>query len=62
MVIHIIEKWFPNALLLSFIVLKLSHNIDWSWIWVLSPFWGNILFQLVIALIVWWVAWEKKRW
>jgi len=57
MVIHIIEKWFPNALLLSFIVLKLSHNIDWSWIWVLSPFWGNILYQLVIA----WFAWKKKN-
>ena len=26
-------------LLIVFIVLKLTSNIDWSWIWVLSPFW-----------------------
>jgi hypothetical protein len=57
MTIHTIEKWFPNALLLLFIALKLSHNIDWSWILVLSPFWGNILFQLVIA----WFAWKKRN-
>ena len=22
-----------------FIILKLTGNIDWSWIWVLSPIW-----------------------
>ena len=22
-----------------FVVLKLTHTIDWSWVWVTSPFW-----------------------
>jgi hypothetical protein len=28
-----------NILLIVFIILKLTHNIDWSWWWVLSPLW-----------------------
>lgn len=30
---------FPSLLLVAFIVLKLLNKIDWSWWWVLSPFW-----------------------
>src|SRR5688572_15988423 len=30
---------FTSLLLLAFIVLKLCNVIDWSWWWVLSPFW-----------------------
>lgn len=28
---------FFSALTIVLIVLKLSHTIDWSWFWVLSP-------------------------
>jgi hypothetical protein len=28
-----------TALLLVFIVLKLTGHIDWTWFWVLSPYW-----------------------
>ena len=28
---------FLGLLTLVFIVLKLTHYIDWSWVWVLSP-------------------------
>lgn len=44
---------FTSLLLLAFIILKLTHVIDWSWWWVLSPFWiplGIYLILLVIAL------------
>ncbi len=30
---------FPDVLLLLFLGLKLTHNIDWSWWWVTSPLW-----------------------
>ena len=44
---------FQSLLLLLFIGLKLTGHIDWSWIWVLSPFWIRALFRLtVIALIL----------
>lgn len=35
-----------------FVGLKLTHLIDWSWWWVLAPFWGGFavaLFFLVVA-------------
>lgn len=34
---------------LLFIGLKLTNMIDWSWWWVLAPFWGCI--ALVAALV-----------
>lgn len=39
-----------DVLLLIFIVLKLCKIINWSWWWVLSPFW--IPLGLYIALII----------
>ena len=40
---------FLWLLTLVFIVLKLTHYIDWSWVWVLSPLWLGWL--VVIAII-----------
>lgn len=40
---------------LIFITLKLTHNIDWSWLWVLAPFWMPI--SIVLAcLLIWFIA------
>lgn len=35
---------------LVFLVLKLTHVIDWSWWWVTAPLW--IPFGLVVAVVV----------
>lgn len=35
---------FLGLLTIVFIVLKLTHVIDWSWIWVLSPMWSGAVF------------------
>lgn len=35
---------FPQALALLFIYLRLTHQIDWPWAWVVSP---------LLALGVW---------
>lgn len=53
---------FPGLLVLLgilFITLKLTEHIDWSWIWVLAPFWlpyaimfGVFGFFMVFALFV----------
>ena len=46
----------PSLLLLIFIILKLTHVIDWSWLWVLSPLWIAaslaLLFFVVIGVII----------
>lgn len=39
-----------------FITLKLIGVIDWSWLWVLSPFWIPILLVIIILAIVGLVA------
>ena len=36
-----------------FIVLKLTKVINWSWLWVLSPFWISTLLVFVIFAIAW---------
>ena len=43
---------FTGALTILFIGLKLTHVINWSWWWVLSPIWISALFVLAIILIV----------
>ena len=43
---------FCDILLIVFIVLKLCHVIDWSWWWVLAPFWIPLLLVLIICVIL----------
>ena len=38
----------------AFIVLKLVGVIDWSWWWVLSPFWIFAALVLLIFAVIWW--------
>lgn len=64
MTTKVIEKrytmsWLP-LLGILFIGLKLTDHIDWSWLWVLAPFWlplgvvlGFIALLLLFALVVW---------
>lgn len=39
---------FCGLLTVLFIGLKLTHYIDWSWFWVLSPIWISWSIVLVI--------------
>jgi len=46
---------FSEVLTLIFITLKLTHYIDWSWWWVLSPtliVWGIIAILGTIYLLL----------
>lgn len=40
-----------TLLLVVFITLKLTGNIDWSWWWVLSPLWIPLAIALFIIVI-----------
>ena len=47
---------FGGLLTVVFITLKLTHYIDWSWWWMLSPIWiplGVVLIVITIIGIVW---------
>lgn len=34
-----------------FIGLKLTGHIDWSWLWVTSPFWIGLVIWVVVVFI-----------
>jgi hypothetical protein len=42
---------FTGALTILFIGLKLTHVINWSWWWVLSPIWLSASILLTLAAI-----------
>lgn len=41
-----------DVLGIIFIVLKLVHVIDWSWWWVLAPFWIPVAIVILCAIIL----------
>lgn len=44
---------FLGLLTILFIGLKLTHCIDWPWIWVLSPMWiGAAVAVLILAIVL----------
>jgi len=42
---------FGTILFIVFLVLKLTHTIDWSWWWVTSPLWIGGAIVLVTFII-----------
>lgn len=37
---------------LMLVYLKLTNQISWHWIWVLSPYWVLLLLLIIAAIIV----------
>jgi hypothetical protein len=50
---------FTGALQIAFIVLKLTNNISWPWIWVLAPTW--ISFCIVALIFVIGAIWLDQK-
>ena len=53
-----------GLLTVAFVVLKLTHFIDWNWVWVLSPLWiAPLSFLLLIGAIavIWAIAEAVKK-
>lgn len=42
---------FCDLLLITFMVLKLTKVVDWSWWWVLSPLWMPVAIVILILTI-----------
>ena len=43
-----------------FIILKLCKLINWSWIWVLAPFWAPTALVIIIIVIAFIIHWIKE--
>ena len=51
-----------DLFLVAFVILKLTHVINWSWWWVLSPLWISFgLFVLITAGFFIAEVFESKR-
>lgn len=37
---------------IAFVILKLCGVINWSWLWVLSPFWIPASFVIVVFVVM----------
>lgn len=63
--VHLGCGTFAMILTLIFIVLKLTHYIDWNWFWVLSPILittvSGLLFIGIVFVIMVFVALMKKE-
>ena len=49
---------FMDLLAIVFIVLKLCKVINWSWWWVLSPLWIQIVIGILFVVIF--IVWERS--
>lgn len=43
---------FGGMLFIVFLILKLTHTINWSWWWVTAPLWGGLALVIAILLIL----------
>lgn len=50
---------FVGLLTITFVVLKLTNYIDWSWWWVLSPLWIIACLIIIICTIAALALWNK---
>ena len=41
-----------DVLLVVFIILKLTNQIHWSWVWVLSPLWIGAALLIVLLCMM----------
>ena len=46
----------------AFVILKLCGVINWSWVWVLAPFWGGVLLSILIfAAVLIFIVWIEEK-
>ncbi len=56
-------------LFVVFLILKLTHTIDWSWWYVSLPLWGPVALVLALCILIGvpflivcaWMAWQGRQ-
>ena len=52
---------FPGLLTVVFIALKLTGNITWPWVWVLSPLWISFILGIAFISIAFLIAYLTTK-
>ncbi len=50
-----------GVLFVVFLVLKLTHVIDWSWWWITAPLWVPVVITLLVLVIQGWIVVRRVR-
>ena len=50
-----------GVLFVVFLVLKLTHVIDWSWWWITAPLWVLVVITLLVLVIQVWIVVRSAR-
>lgn len=58
---YTMELGIGGILGLIFVTLKLCNVIDWSWFWVLSPFWISAIIAIITIVTASLIYIFKKR-
>jgi Transmembrane Fragile-X-F protein len=45
-----LKNW-AGVTFLIFLILQLTHVIDWSWWWVTAPLWGCAAYVVLVAVV-----------
>lgn len=45
----------PTVVFIVFLILKLTHVIDWSWWWVTSPLWIGFGISIISLVFFIWI-------
>lgn len=51
----------PILAFIAFLVLKLTHTVDWSWWWITAPLWGAVAIYLIVILPLQLLIFNKVR-
>ena len=46
-----------GVLTILFVTLKLLKLINWSWVWVLAPFWIPTIIEIIVLIIIY-IKWR----
>lgn len=52
---------FSGLLTVVFIALKLTGNITWPWVWVLSPLWISFILGIAFLAIAFLIAYLAQK-
>ena len=50
-----------GILFIVFLILKLTHHITWSWIWVFAPLWIPLTIWLLVVLVTLFLYYIKTK-
>ena len=56
-----IGSWAILILFITFLVLKLTHVIDWSWWWITAPLWIPASVTIIMLIVLFIINYVNRK-